>query len=672
MMGYNAEVMARSIEGKLPFLIFLTALGFYLYTVAPVVTFVDSGELAAVVGTRGVAHPTGFPLYLLLSSVFAAIPLGTLIVRLNIFSALCAAASIFFTYLIFIQIFKSIPAKKHKKSKQKQKASEHMELPMIWAGGCAAALAWMCNRALWNTATVTEVYSLHALMIAIFTYCLISATRTSGARSTRYLGFAVLTAGLAAANYPPFAILAPAVLFYLYRKPPENMRFKTALWLGLLMLGGLLPYILLPIRAKSDPLLNWGNPSNWELFWNHVSAAQYKVFLGKPDFGNLLPAIELWRHQWPLPIWLLIIPGVIYLFRLQRSVFYFTLITGITNILYVLSYDITDVASAPSDYYAYLLPLCWASAIWIGAGLQWIIISVGNFVAVQLVYSTISIVLILLIPVLSAYASWDDSDRREYFYADDFARSILVSLPPNSIVLTHDWTFVSPSLYLQHVENLRSDVVVLDTELLRRSWYFKYLTKRASWLQKQSELEISAFMTELSKYERGLPYDGNVITEKYVIMLNKFIAAALRTNHPPHILLNLEAKELNVSTYRNWERTLGRPPFVTVGVMPNAIGAGYQWVPESLAFRLYEDVGFHELPEIEIPPRKIQADRKYDAVTLGVFARYAEFWRWRGDYLKTHENCSEAIQSYDRALQINPRLEEVKEGLSACVQKALS
>jgi hypothetical protein len=583
---------------------------------------------------------------------------------------LCAAVSVFFTYLIFIQIFKSIPVKKLKK--QKQKVSEQPEIPTIWAGACAAAFAWMSNRALWNTATVTEVYALHALMITIFSYCLISASRTSDPGATRYLGFAALTSGLAVANYPPFAILAPAVLFYLYKKPPQNLRWKTVLWLGVLILGGLLPYILLPIRAQSEPLLNWGNPSNWELFWNHVSAAQYKVFLGKPDFGNLPQALQLWWHQWPIPIWLLIIPGMIYLVRQRRDVFYYTLVTGITNIFYVLSYDIVDVSSAPSDYYAYLLPLCWASAIWIGAGLQWIVVAIQKLSVGRYVYNTISIVLIALIPALSAYASWGDSNRRDYLYADDFARSILISLPPNSVVLTHDWTFVSPSLYLQHIEKLRPDVVVLDTELLRRSWYFKYLSKRAAWLEKESSEEISAFITELLKYERGLPYDGNVVTEKYVSMLNKFISASLQTNHPPHILINLEAKELNVSTYREWEQTLGHPPFVTVGVMPNTIGGEFQWVPESLAFRLYEDVGFHNLPKIKIPPRKIEPDHKYDAVTRGVFARYAEFWRWRGDYLRKHERCDQAIESYERALQINPKLEEVKEGLSACVQKALS
>jgi hypothetical protein len=438
-----------------------------------------------------------------------------------------------------------------------------------------------------------------------------------------------------------------------------------------LFLGGLLPYILLPIRANSDPLLNWGNPSSLELFWKHISAAQYKVFLGKPNFAHLPEAFRLWWDQWPVPVWLLFPFGFIFLFRKRKIELFFTLIICVTNILYVLSYDIVDVTSAPSDYYAYLLPLCWASSICIGAGLQWIIQALQRFSLQRIQYVTISIVLLILIPAITALTSWNQSNRRQYLYADDFARIILLSLPFNSLVLTGDWTFVSPSLYLQHVENVRPDVTVLDIELLRRSWYFKYLEKRAPWLSQGNQKQIQSFLKELSKFESGLDYDGNLITKNYVAMINGFIKTSL-DQHPPHILLNLEAKEADPEGFKELERSLGRPPFFTLGVRPDVIGANYQWVPESLAFRLYADNNLHQLHPITVPPRPIDQNREYDAVTRGVFARYAEFWKWRGDYLRIRENCTEAVESYERALKIMPELKEVREGLSSCIEKLLT
>jgi hypothetical protein len=336
------------------------------------------------------------------------------------------------------------------------------------------------------------------------------------------------------------------------------------------------------------------------------------------------------------------------------------------NILYVLSYDISDVSSAPSDYYAYLLPLCWVSSIWIGAGAQWIFLTARRFLRYGSLSVATAAILILAIPAGTAATFWEDSNRRDYFHADDFARSILVSLPPNALVLSLDWTFVSPALYLQHVENVRPDVVVLDTELLRRSWYFAYLGKRAPWLAQANKQQIAAFLKEVVKFEAGRPYQPQVVTEKYVAMINNFISTGLRLDHPSHIQLNLQAKEADPGGYRDWEQLLRRPPVVTVGIMPNAIGEGYQWVPEGLAFRLYPDGLVHPLPPISVPPRKLDLSRRYDPVTRGVIDRYAEFWRWRADYLKSHNLCANALENYRKALQIIPDLPEAIEGISAC------
>lgn len=497
------------IQKKLPPLIFLISFGFYLYTLAPVVTFVDSGELAAVIGTRGVAHPPGFPLYLLLGSFAAVIPVGTLIWRLNAFSALCAAVSIALTYMIFSRVSESpAPAISKKQTKGKLKAKHISMIDMPWVGASAAAFAWMTNRALWNTATVTEVYSLHALLLTLFCFFLISYSHAVEPVSTKYLALAALMAGLGISNYPPFGLIAPAALFYVYRHEKRSVRkiLKNRFWMLALIAGGLLPYLLLPIRANSDPLLNWGNPSNWELFWKHVSAAQYKVFLGSPNFALLSKAFSWWWDQWPVAIWLLMLPGIVFLWKFRSDEFYLMLIIGITNILYVLSYDVSDVASAPVDFYAYLLPLFWISSLWIGSGVQWIVLTVRRLQDRRSLAIATAVVLIVGIPITTAATFWQHSNRRDYFYADDFARSILGSLPPNALVLADDWTFVSPVLYLQHGENIRPDVVVLDTELLRRSWYFGYLNKRASWLAEANQHEIAGFMSELLKFESNRSY----------------------------------------------------------------------------------------------------------------------------------------------------------------------
>ena len=71
----------------------LLAFLLYIRTLAPGLSFIDSGELGTVAATLGVAHPTGYPLFTLLGWLFTRLPLASeVIVRLNIMAAVFCAA----------------------------------------------------------------------------------------------------------------------------------------------------------------------------------------------------------------------------------------------------------------------------------------------------------------------------------------------------------------------------------------------------------------------------------------------------------------------------------------------------------------------------------------------------------------------------------------------------
>src|SRR4029078_1774398 len=52
------------------------ALSLYVWTLAPTVTLVDSGELIVAARSLGVAHPPGFPFYVLLANAATRLPFG--------------------------------------------------------------------------------------------------------------------------------------------------------------------------------------------------------------------------------------------------------------------------------------------------------------------------------------------------------------------------------------------------------------------------------------------------------------------------------------------------------------------------------------------------------------------------------------------------------------------
>ena len=74
--------------------VFLVSFGVYAATLARTVGFIDSGELAWASASLGIAHPTGYPLYTLLTYLFVLfLPFFEPVVAINLFSAAAAAAA---------------------------------------------------------------------------------------------------------------------------------------------------------------------------------------------------------------------------------------------------------------------------------------------------------------------------------------------------------------------------------------------------------------------------------------------------------------------------------------------------------------------------------------------------------------------------------------------------
>ncbi|MBD3170414.1 MAG: DUF2723 domain-containing protein, partial [candidate division Zixibacteria bacterium] len=70
--GFKSGYLDASIAGAIAFVI-------YFLTAHRGVQFIDSGELAVVAHTLGIAHPTGYPLYTLITRLFTFIPAGEVV-----------------------------------------------------------------------------------------------------------------------------------------------------------------------------------------------------------------------------------------------------------------------------------------------------------------------------------------------------------------------------------------------------------------------------------------------------------------------------------------------------------------------------------------------------------------------------------------------------------------
>ena len=79
--------------------VIVSIFGFIIYALTAFqhLTYTDNGELAAVAVTLGISHPTGYPLFIILSHLWSILPFGLDIVyKLNLFSGFAISISLYF------------------------------------------------------------------------------------------------------------------------------------------------------------------------------------------------------------------------------------------------------------------------------------------------------------------------------------------------------------------------------------------------------------------------------------------------------------------------------------------------------------------------------------------------------------------------------------------------
>lgn len=98
----------------------------------------------------------------------------------------------------------------------------------------------------------------------------------------------------------------------------------------------------------------------------------------------------------------------------------------------------------------------------------------------------------LFVPTLMAAQNWDDHDRSGRRTAVEFASNHLNSVGQNGIIITHGDNDTFPLWYAQEVENVRTDVRIVNTSLLGTDWHIdqmKYAVNESAPLKLQVPYE---------------------------------------------------------------------------------------------------------------------------------------------------------------------------------------
>src|SRR5256885_11121879 len=159
--------------------VFLVALVVYSWTLAPAVTLTDSGELTVAAWGTGVAHPPGFPLWVMLAHLASLLPFGNVAVRINFSSALFAALACGMLTLVVAELIITASSLTMPKrtSKAAQRSRKREDLTggrfLMFAPAAGAGLLMAFSRTLWSYATITEVYALNPLLILVVFFLMV-------------------------------------------------------------------------------------------------------------------------------------------------------------------------------------------------------------------------------------------------------------------------------------------------------------------------------------------------------------------------------------------------------------------------------------------------------------------------------------------------------------------
>ena len=219
-------------EGLLPLLVFLLPLAVYPRTMAPTVCSHDSAELVTGAWTLGIVHPPGCPAYLLLARVFCFMPFGDPAWRVNLLSAVSAAAAVTFAYL----------------------------LARRW--GCPAGLAvagawWFAfSRAFWPWALVAELYAPSTCLAAAVLWLVFRWTDEHRRRDL-WLAGGIFGAGLGV--HTSLVLLLPALAWLVLTDPTRSRRRPSQMAGPVLlgMLSALAVFLYLPLRHGAAPAADW-------------------------------------------------------------------------------------------------------------------------------------------------------------------------------------------------------------------------------------------------------------------------------------------------------------------------------------------------------------------------------------------------------------------------------
>jgi hypothetical protein len=418
----------------------------YVATTSPTLTYGgDCGELIAASYVLGNAHPTGYPLYLLLGKLFSLLPVGEVAFRYNLFSAVCSAGA---AAVVAVTVFR---------------------LCRDALAALVAAWSFACAYVVWTQAIIAEVYALSALLISLTIFTAVTFVQTKDAR---WLGATAFAFGLGLTNHLPILFIGVTLGGYCVwrygrvdvwtNKRPHVHTSTRPYIFALFFLLPLALYLYLPLRAHANPPMNWGNPATFSAFWAHVSGKLYQSHVFAVPLVVLPQRLLALGGLMALQFLLAFPIGLMGGWQLGKQGWGLALILGaLLDVAVYVNYDVLD----PWNFF---FPVYVTFGLCVGLGAAALRAWVRKFfVTAQRLAVLLTTVSMLCLPALQVWAAYPQVTMRGNRRAYQDARALLQATSPNSTLFIKGDESLFGVWYLQNVEGRGNDrKIVYGKELI--------------------------------------------------------------------------------------------------------------------------------------------------------------------------------------------------------------
>lgn len=427
-----------SLQQVIPPLLLLALLGgSFVLTLAPTLTWAhaggDGGDLISAAYTLGIAHPPGYPTYVLLGKLFTLLPVGGVAYRLNVMSAVGAIVAAGALYTSLVKAARVRPGA---------------------AFVAALCLGW--SALVWSQAVIAEVYA-PALAFAAVVWLLIAR---GGQRGWR---MAALLLGLGLGMHLSMLLMLPALLWLMANlaRPARG----EWLWLCAALLAGAAIYIYIPLRAAQWPPIEWGAPVTPERFWWLASGQLYRGYLFALPLAEWPGRVAVFAGLLAsgfTPLGVALAAGGLVTSAHRRWRMPLVLLFS-AYALFALGYNTTDS-------YVYLLPAWFAVAFAVGLGADGLLAALPS---PSLRRATGA--LLILLPAWLGWQGLHTQDLRSDHAAVDFGTQVMDAAAPGAVVVAADERHVFALWYFRTVAQRRTDLSVVASGLVGYDWYREQL-----------------------------------------------------------------------------------------------------------------------------------------------------------------------------------------------------